>query len=207
MLRQIPIRAATAAPSRLLFRPSFVASTRFLTTETSTSQASSTPPPSSPASSTATQPQEKQLSYLVERTPSKLLSVYNDARAGGTRKQTVVKKIVGDARALRDELAEELQFPVDDVKINPVTGHIKIKVRSRCVPSLDRLAICGGRRASDELTDLTGLSRGQGAKVVGGARVLRIQIFFLSSLSFSRIVPSLYLTLNMDRFISWGKAS
>lgn len=58
-----------------------------------------------------------------------MLSVYNDARAGGTKKQTVVKKIVGDTRALRDELVEELQFPRDDVKINPVTNHIKIKVR------------------------------------------------------------------------------
>ncbi|KAI7776610.1 hypothetical protein LA080_004760 [Diaporthe eres] len=115
MLRQIPIRTATAAPSRLLFRPSSVASTRFLTTEaTSTSQTPPTPSPSSAASSTATSPQRKQLTYLVERTPSKHLSVYNDARAGGTKKQTVMKKIVGDARALRDEIVEELQFPRDD---------------------------------------------------------------------------------------------
>lgn len=130
MLRQLPTRAATAAPSRLLFRPSFVASARFLTTESTpspTSQASPPPPPSSPASSSSS-PQKNQLSYLVERTPSKNLSVYNDARAGGTKKQTVVKKIVGDSRALRDELVEELQFPRDDVKINPVTNHIKIKV-------------------------------------------------------------------------------
>ncbi|KAH8777628.1 mitochondrial large subunit ribosomal protein-domain-containing protein [Diaporthe sp. PMI_573] len=128
MLRQIPIRAATAAPSRLLFRPSFVASTRFLTTESAkASQSASAPPPSSPVPSTAAPTRQKQLSYLVERTPSKNLSVYNDARAGGTKKQTVVKKIVGDARALRDELVEELRFPRDDVKINPVTGHIKIK--------------------------------------------------------------------------------
>lgn len=34
---------------------------------------------------------------------------------------------MGDSRALRDELVEELQFPRDDVKINPVTNHIKIK--------------------------------------------------------------------------------
>lgn len=39
----------------------------------------------------------------------------------------MVKKIVGDPRALKDELVEELRFPVDDVKINPVTNHIKIK--------------------------------------------------------------------------------
>lgn len=150
MLRQIPIRTATAAPSRLLFRPSFVASTRLLTTEaTSTSQASSTPLPSSPAASTTTPAREKQLTYLVERTPSKKLSVYNDARAGGTKKQTVVKKIVGDARALRDEIAEELQFPKDDVKINPVTGHIKIKV-GRAVPPVDASpSDAAGERASE----------------------------------------------------------
>lgn len=149
MLRQIPIRTATAAPTRLLFRPSFVASTRLLTTEaTSTSQTSPTPAPSSPAASTATSTRQKQLSYLVERTPSRNLSVYNDARAGGTKKQTVIKKIVGDARALRDEIAEELQFPKDDVKINPVTGHIKIKVGCT-IPSPDDQPTPYGRRASE----------------------------------------------------------
>lgn len=129
MLRQIPIRSATAAPSRLLFRSSFLTTTRLLTTEASSaSRTSSTPPPSSQASPSASPRQPRQLTYLVERTPSKNFSVYNDARAGGTKKQTVVKKIVGDARALKDEIAEELHFPKDDVTINPVTGHIKIKV-------------------------------------------------------------------------------
>ncbi|KAK2596344.1 hypothetical protein N8I77_013240 [Diaporthe amygdali] len=127
MLRQIPIRTAAAAPSRLLFRSSFLNTTRLLTTEAASTSQSSTPPPSSSAAASANSTQPRQLSYLVERTPSKNLSVYNDARAGGTKKQTVVKKIVGDARALRDEIAEELKFPKDDVKINPVTGHIKIK--------------------------------------------------------------------------------
>ncbi|KAJ0109354.1 hypothetical protein J7T55_000279 [Diaporthe amygdali] len=127
MLRQIPIRTAAAAPSWLLFRSSFLNTTRLLTTEAASTSQSSTPPPSSSAAASAMSTQPRQLSYLVERTPSKNLSVYNDARAGGTKKQTVVKKIVGDARALRDEIAEELKFPKDDVKINPVTGHIKIK--------------------------------------------------------------------------------
>lgn len=174
MLRQIPIRTATAAPSRLLFRPSSVASTRLLTTEaTSASQTASAPPPTSPASSTTT-PRQKQLSYIVERTPSKNLSVYNDARAGGTRKQTVVKKIVGDSRALRDEIVEELQFPRDDVKINPVTGHVKIKV-GHAVPSPDGQATSSARRArtSNELTVCAGLPRGQGAEMVGGTGFLR----------------------------------
>lgn len=176
MLRQIPIRTATAGPSRLLFRPSFVACTRLLTTEaTSTSQAASAPPPSSPASST-TAPRQKQLSYTVERTPSKNLSVYNDARAGGTKKQTVIKKIVGDSRALRDEIVEELQFPKDDVKINPVTGHIKIKV-GHLSPPPESQAISSARRTrtSDELTACAGLPRGQGAEMVGDAGALRCQ--------------------------------
>ncbi|POS78163.1 hypothetical protein DHEL01_v203445 [Diaporthe helianthi] len=134
MLRQLPIRAATAAaPSRLLLRPSFVASARFVTTEATspTSQVSSTPAPSPPASTATTTintpPRKKKLPYIVERTWTKNLSVYNDARAGRTKKQTVVKKIVGDSRALKDDLIEEMGFPTNHVKINPVTNHIKIK--------------------------------------------------------------------------------
>lgn len=65
----------------------------------------------------------------------------------------MVKKIVGDARALRDELAEELKFPVDDVKINPVTGHIKIKVRLLDSHHWTARAICGGRRPTDRRAD------------------------------------------------------
>ncbi|KUI66036.1 54S ribosomal protein img2, mitochondrial [Cytospora mali] len=134
MIRQIPLRTATVAPSRLLFRPSSFTTTRFLTTETTTpaTQRTSTPPPSPPAtlqaSATAapiTPP--RQLSYLVERTASRNFSVYNDTRSGGSKKQTVVKKIVGDAQALRNDITSELGFTKDCVKINPVTGHIKIK--------------------------------------------------------------------------------
>ncbi|ROW08749.1 hypothetical protein VPNG_06381 [Cytospora leucostoma] len=131
MIRQIPLRmTATVAPSRLLFRPSSsfftTTTTRFLTTETT--QQSSTPPPPTPASSTPAAPaQPRQLSYLVERTASRNLSVYNDTRSGGSKKETVIKKVVGDVHALRSEITNELGFPKDTVKINPVTGHIKIK--------------------------------------------------------------------------------
>lgn len=137
MIRQIPLRtAATVAPSRLLFRPSSssfatTVTTRFLTTETT--QQVSTPPPPSPATATPAAPapapaQPRQLSYLVERTASRNLSVYNDTRSGGSKKETVIKKIVGDIHALKSEITSELGFPRDTVKINPVTGHIKIKV-------------------------------------------------------------------------------
>lgn len=40
----------------------------------------------------------------------------------------MIKKIVGDVHALRADITNELGFTKDSVKINPVTGHIKIKV-------------------------------------------------------------------------------
>lgn len=40
----------------------------------------------------------------------------------------MVKKIVGDLHALKNDITTELGFTKDSVKINPVTGHIKIKV-------------------------------------------------------------------------------
>lgn len=39
----------------------------------------------------------------------------------------MVKKIVGDVHALKNDITTELGFTKDSVKINPVTGHIKIK--------------------------------------------------------------------------------
>ncbi|KAI3395652.1 hypothetical protein diail_1017 [Diaporthe ilicicola] len=172
MLGQIPIRTAAAAPSRLLFRSSFLTTTRRLTTEARPTSQTSTPPPSPQASSSVTPQQPRQLAYLVERTQSKKLSVYNDARAGGTKKQTVVKKIVGDARALKHEIVEELHFPKEDVIINPVTGHIKIKVG--CLLLCRTTELYGAReRVDTELTASAGPSRRQGAEMVGGAGIMR----------------------------------
>lgn len=57
------------------------------------------------------------------------MSVYNDTRSGGTRKETTIKKIVGSAQDLKKDLMDEMKFKKDDVNVNPVTGHVKIKVR------------------------------------------------------------------------------
>ncbi|KAF3763252.1 hypothetical protein M406DRAFT_20426, partial [Cryphonectria parasitica EP155] len=67
------------------------------------------------------------LTYLVERTASKNLPVYDDVRSGGTRKQTLIKKIVGNTQDLKSDIIEELKFKKEDVKINPVTGQVVIK--------------------------------------------------------------------------------
>lgn len=139
MTRQLPLRAAATAPSRLLLsKPAvrsspFFTTTRLVSTETTPSTQTSMPPPSSSQGSQApaaapSAPKPKQLTYLVEKTPSLNLPVYNEARSGGTRKETVIRKIVGSAQNMKQELIEELKFKKDDVNINPVTGHIRIKV-------------------------------------------------------------------------------
>lgn len=137
MIRQISLRAAVAAPRRLLLapgpRPSSFTTTRLLSTETTTTAQAATLPPASPARPTSasipppTKP--RQLTYLVERTASNNVSVYNEKRSGGTRKETVIKHIVGNIQDLKKDIIAEMKFKKDDVNINPVTNHIKIKVR------------------------------------------------------------------------------
>lgn len=146
MIRQLPLRTAAAAPSRLLlptcaFQPSSFFTTRLVstvTTTTSTTQPPSPPPSLSKASKSKTSkpsvtkappaPKPRKLTYLVERTGSQSLAVYHDARSGGTRKETIIKKIVGSHKDLKKDILSELEFKKDDVSINPVTGHIMIKV-------------------------------------------------------------------------------
>ena len=155
MLRQIPSSlrpgAAAATPGRLLpllLRPSrstTISSRRPLTTATSTAEAVSPAPTPSPAeapSSTSTTPRTP-LSYLVSRTPSNNLSVYNLAKSGGTQKLTTIKKIAGDARALRREMVAELGFPAEQVNINPVTGHINVKVRMEALAAAEQFRASG----------------------------------------------------------------
>ncbi|PSR81945.1 ribosomal protein L49/IMG2, partial [Coniella lustricola] len=65
--------------------------------------------------------------YTVERTASKNVPVYDDKRAGGTRRLTLIKKVVGNAQDLKNDIISDLHFNKDDVSVNPVTGHVVIK--------------------------------------------------------------------------------
>ncbi|KAF2813950.1 Img2-domain-containing protein [Mytilinidion resinicola] len=76
----------------------------------------------SPASQT-----QKELRFHVARTPSNFLPVYKDAKAGGNKHLTTVRKISGDATQLKDELSELLALPKGHAFINPVTGHVVVK--------------------------------------------------------------------------------
>ncbi|OIW26597.1 hypothetical protein CONLIGDRAFT_716855 [Coniochaeta ligniaria NRRL 30616] len=133
MLRQTLLRRA-AAPSRFLNlqTPSVLSSLplcRRITTSSDSSRP--TPPPSSPAdlpafTSTPDSNPAARPPYLVSRTPSLFLPVYQDTKRGGNKKLTVLKKIEGDARALKEALKAELKLEDGQIKINHVTGHIEI---------------------------------------------------------------------------------
>jgi large subunit ribosomal protein L49 len=68
----------------------------------------------------------------VSRTPSLFLPVYQDTKRGGNKKLTILKKIEGDARALKSELKAALKLEDGHIKINHVTGHIEISVSQHC---------------------------------------------------------------------------
>jgi len=65
--------------------------------------------------------------YHVARTPSNLLPVYKDAKAGGNKHLTTVRKISGDATALKEELSALLSLPKGHAFVNPVTRHVVVK--------------------------------------------------------------------------------
>lgn len=68
------------------------------------------------------------LPYHIHRTPSQQLPVYKLAKRGGSLKQTRLRKIEGDVKALRGDLMEALGLGEGEVKVNQLTGHVLIKV-------------------------------------------------------------------------------
>ncbi|KAJ4387390.1 54S ribosomal protein img2, mitochondrial [Gnomoniopsis smithogilvyi] len=139
MLRQIPLQTAASAFRRVTpataSRPFLANTTRLLTTESAKPTVTSSPTnvqtrtakPEATTTQASTASAPRQLTYLVGRTPSNNVSVYNDKRSGGTRKETTIKKIQGNAQDLKKDLINEMKFKKEDVNVNPVTGHVKIK--------------------------------------------------------------------------------
>lgn len=75
-----------------------------------------------------------QLPYIVRRTPSLMLPVYRRTRSGGTRKDTLIKKVEGDQSRFAREITGALKLNPRDVKLNPTTRHIEVKVRRTSRP-------------------------------------------------------------------------
>lgn len=67
------------------------------------------------------------------------MPVYQIAKRGGNKKLTLVRHIDGSRDALAARLAHALGLPRKEVKINPVTGHVVVAVRS---PPPGGLAFC-----------------------------------------------------------------
>lgn len=68
-----------------------------------------------------------QLPYFVHRTNTNNLPVYPEAKRGGSLKQTLIRKVEGDANALREDLIEHLNLKPEWVTVNGLTNHIIIK--------------------------------------------------------------------------------
>jgi len=54
--------------------------------------------------------------------------VYQDTKRGGNKKLTILKKIDGDVRRLKEDLKAELKIEDGRIRINHVTRHIEIDV-------------------------------------------------------------------------------
>ena len=96
-----------------------------------------TPPPSAAADPSA-------LPYFIQRVrPSGQLPIYHDVKAGNTLRQTRIRKIAGDAHALRRELQAFLGIQKDkDCAVSAVTGHIVLKGHWRS--EVDRFLVAKG---------------------------------------------------------------
>ena len=76
------------------------------------------------------------LPYFITRTPSNELPVYTLRKRGGNMKLTRVKKIDGDAEALRDQLRETLGLEEKMCVVNGLTRHVMLKGHHK--PAVDR---------------------------------------------------------------------
>ncbi|KAI0998815.1 hypothetical protein K3495_g9380 [Podosphaera aphanis] len=71
------------------------------------------------------------LKYVVRRTPSDKLPVYQLSKNGGNKKITKIRKVEGDIAALRDEIREAFGLTDRECTINQLTGHILVKGHRR----------------------------------------------------------------------------
>ncbi|KAF1808464.1 hypothetical protein P152DRAFT_462458 [Eremomyces bilateralis CBS 781.70] len=63
-------------------------------------------------------------------------AVYELRKNGGNLLKTRIKHIYGDVHKLRDEIQALLELEAKNIKVNPVNGHIEIKVRDEAQQSL-----------------------------------------------------------------------
>lgn len=97
-----------------------------ITPQTSTS-ASTIDPATATTTATTTIVTPPKQPYHVHRTGTHNLPVYQSSKAGGSLKQTSIRKISGNPTRLAGELLSQLQPRPLEVKVNPTNGHVVIK--------------------------------------------------------------------------------
>ncbi len=80
--------------------------------------------------------------YHVERSASNFLPVYTDYKRGGNLHLTLVRKVSGDLKVLREELVAGLQKSEEDVNINWTTSQIVVK--GHCKEEVEQLLSARG---------------------------------------------------------------
>lgn len=120
-----PSSSASKPPTNVQIPRNASRAAELATAEAVTGVSNATVPTSTPQPAPSVLPQ---LRFHVARTPSNQLPVYQDSKRGGNLHQTLIRKISGDARALREDIREHLGLQDKDVVVNPVTGHVVVKV-------------------------------------------------------------------------------
>jgi large subunit ribosomal protein L49 len=70
----------------------------------------------------------KEPAYVVARTSNQSLPVYSEIKNGGTQQLTIIRRIQGDAEALKIEMAALFpDAPKNHIKVNPTNNHIIVK--------------------------------------------------------------------------------
>ena len=121
----LPPSSSTSKPTNVQIPRNASRAAELATVEAVTGIGNATVPTSTPQPALSALPQ---LRFHVARTPSNQLPVYQDSKRGGNLHQTLIRKISGDARALREDIREHLGLQDKDVVVNPVTGHVVVKV-------------------------------------------------------------------------------
>ncbi|KAG0024842.1 hypothetical protein BGZ80_003701 [Entomortierella chlamydospora] len=116
------LRTFTTSASTLNAPASSAASTAATTTASSTASTAATA--TNTASSTATKPSLPR-TYFVERTKSGQLPVYSEFKNAGSRPLTIIRKIQGNARALRTDLL--MIYPKADIRLNERNNQVILK--------------------------------------------------------------------------------
>lgn len=76
------------------------------------------------------------LPYIIRRTPYAQLPIYRKFMSGGNRCIILIKKIDGDRSKLVEDLTVALELQRKDIRLNPTTQQIEIKVSDNLVQNV-----------------------------------------------------------------------